>query len=485
MPVTDASATRFSNGPSARCAAHQELRPTTSNSAPATSATKPPSANSPTLVGIFHGCLNTRTRYDEHTAGRAAGPASVRDRPLWPYPWSLGMLLAADTLAARCPPATERTAPRERLPVPLAGCAPLSRLTAVVATTGGHGHDSLEVAIVMTTHQRSDHARPATPQVAATGHGMPAGAAIHPRFMRLGPWALSVVVAGLFGLSFATSYAALYDYALELEFSREFAVAFPLVLDAVIVVLAVTLLLERALGRRTVTIRGRQVGLRWPSWPLLALWLFFGGSVAGNVGHAPSVLAAQLVAAVPPVSAALTFHLLLRLLDRAPALRAIAETYDELGIAERERAAHRRARRDRIKTRPPMPLPATGQHSGQPSGERSKGRRSVIPVDGPARNGTSNTGRPASGTNPLVRGTRHGNGGAAHDLGQLRDRVRSVVNAGEKVTGETIAAWLGVSDRTGRRRLAALLDTDQALAYQITVTTNSAKRHDRTSDQAN
>ena len=129
------------------------------------------------------------------------------------------------------------------------------------------------------------------------------GAAIHPTFLRVGPWALSVVVASLFGLSFATSYAALYDYAHKLQFSRGFALAFPLVLDAVIVVLAVTLLLERALGRPTMTMRGRRIGLRLPTWPLLALWLYFAGSVAGNVGHAPSVLVAQLVAAAPPVSA--------------------------------------------------------------------------------------------------------------------------------------------------------------------------------------
>jgi hypothetical protein len=150
------------------------------------------------------------------------------------------------------------------------------------------------------------------------------GAAVHPRFLRFGPWGLSLVVATLFALSFATSYAALYDYALQLGFGREFAVVFPLVLDAVISVLAVTVLLERALRRRTVTIKGCQVTLRWPTWPLGALWIYFGGSVAGNVAHAPPVLAARLVAAVPPVSAALTFHLLLRLLDRAPALRMIA-----------------------------------------------------------------------------------------------------------------------------------------------------------------
>jgi hypothetical protein len=83
------------------------------------------------------------------------------------------------------------------------------------------------------------------------------GAAIHPTFLRVGPWALSIVVAALFGLSFATSYAALHDYALQLQFGREFAIVFPLVLDAVISVLAVTVLLERALRRRTVTIKVR------------------------------------------------------------------------------------------------------------------------------------------------------------------------------------------------------------------------------------
>jgi hypothetical protein len=160
------------------------------------------------------------------------------------------------------------------------------------------------------------------------------GAAIHPTFLRVGPWALSIVVAALFGLSFATSYAALHDYARQLQFSREFAIAFPLVLDAVIIVLAVTLLLERALGRRTITLRGRQIGLRLPTWPMLGLWGYVAGSVAGNVGHAPPVLAAQLVAAVPPVSAALTFHLLLRLLDRAARLRSIAEAFEDRAVEE-------------------------------------------------------------------------------------------------------------------------------------------------------
>lgn len=208
------------------------------------------------------------------------------------------------------------------------------------------------------------------------------GAAIHPRFLRVGPWVLSLVVATLFVLSFATSYAALHDYALQLQFGREFAIVFPLVLDAVISVLAVTVLLERAIRRRTITIKGWQLMLRWPSWPLAALWGYFGGSVAGNVAHAPSVVAAQLVAAVPPISAALTFHLLLRLLDRAPALKAIAEYYEERSVEERERAARRRARRAQLKTR--TTVWSTPAHTPAPGGiakvssKGSNGRRAPV-----------------------------------------------------------------------------------------------------------
>jgi hypothetical protein len=282
------------------------------------------------------------------------------------------------------------------------------------------------------------------------------GAAIHPRFLRVGPWALSIVVATLFGLSFATSYAALHDYARQLQFSREFAIAFPLVLDAVIVVLAVTLLLERALGRRTITIWGRQVGLRLPTWPMLGLWLYVAGSVAGNVGHAPPVLAAQVVAAVPPVSAALTFHLLLRLLDRAALLRSIAEAYEDRAVEEKERAALRQARRAAIKVSamPQADVRSTEQHLA---------RRAELAEAGGDGNGhvpLSLDG--ASSPNPPL--SNGGHADAREQLGDLRDRVHEALTAGERVTGETIAQWLGVSPRTGRRRLALLIDEDPVLS---------------------
>jgi hypothetical protein len=283
-----------------------------------------------------------------------------------------------------------------------------------------------------------------------------AGAAIHPTFLRVGPWALSIVVAALFGLSFATSYAALYDYARQLRFSREFAFAFPLVLDAVIVVLAVTLLLERALGRRTITLWGRQVGLRLPTWPMLGLWGYVAGSVAGNVGHAPPVLAAQLVAAVPPVSAALTFHLLLRLLDRAALLRSIAETYEDRAVEEKERAALRQARRAAIKAGA-MPQPdvrSVEQHMagrGEPGHAGGSGN-GYLPL---SLEGADNASQPTSnGRQADARG----------QLSDLRDRVHQALAAGHRVTGETIAQWLGVSPRTGRRRLALLIEEDPVLS---------------------
>lgn len=45
----------------------------------------------------------------------------------------------------------------------------------------------------------------------------------------------------------------------------------------------------------------------------------------------------------------------------------------------------------------------------------------------------------------------------------LAARIRETALSGETVTGGTVAAWLGVSARTGSRRLKAILDSDAAL----------------------
>jgi hypothetical protein len=55
----------------------------------------------------------------------------------------------------------------------------------------------------------------------------------------------------------------------------------------------------------------------------------------------------------------------------------------------------------------------------------------------------------------------------AVELDELRRRVRAAIENGEPVTGEIVGQWLGLSARTGRRRLAALLDRDPSLARVI------------------
>ena len=325
----------------------------------------------------------------------------------------------------------------------------------------------------MTADQTSTGARVPTKQRASVT--WTDGAAVHPRFLRIGPWVLSLVVSTLFVLSFATSYAALHDYALQLQFGREFAIVFPLVLDSVISVLAVTVLLERALRRHTITIKGWQVTLRWPTWPLLALWAYFGGSVAGNVAHAPQILAAQLVAAVPPISAALTFHLLLRLLDRAPALREIAEVYEERDVEERERAALRRARRAQVKNRTRNQHALDANVTVLASSNPGDGLSAPVAHDGHA----SSYGRRTSiaGRSSLP-SRRRSNGSPAAELEHLRRRVQAAVASGDRVTGEIVGQWFGVSARTGRRRLSALMDAEPPLAEAIRQALRMDGHHD-------
>jgi hypothetical protein len=57
--------------------------------------------------------------------------------------------------------------------------------------------------------------------------------------------------------------------------------------------------------------------------------------------------------------------------------------------------------------------------------------------------------------------------GSADEADDLWQRVRVAVASGERVTGETVGRWLGVSARTGRRRLSAMLDEDPSLAVVI------------------
>ncbi|MFW6041984.1 MAG: hypothetical protein ACOC8M_03195, partial [Guyparkeria sp.] len=169
-------------------------------------------------------------------------------------------------------------------------------------------------------------------------------------------------------------------------------------------------------------------------------------------------------AAVPPISAALTFHLLLRLLDRAPALRMIAETYEERAVEEQERAALRRARRAELKSKSRDRRAMTARTAIAASSNGGDGRRRPA-----AQNGhTSVSEDGISVAAPAAADTRQQrNGTSAAELDDVRQRVLAAVASGDRVTGEMVAQWLGVSARTGRRRLSAILDEDPSLAVII------------------
>jgi hypothetical protein len=174
------------------------------------------------------------------------------------------------------------------------------------------------------------------------------------------------------------------------------------------------------------------------------------------------VLAAQLVAAAPPVSAALTFHLLLRLLDRATLLHSIAEAYEERSV-EKARAAVRRARRAAIRSGS-----ATGVE-GAPGDGKPATSKQRFKADGGHDGGQQFLVMPAAAAERVPSSARPPTGAAGiHvQLAELRIRAQEAFAAGERVTAEVVGRWLGVSPCIGRRRLASLLDDDPMLAETL------------------
>jgi len=66
--------------------------------------------------------------------------------------------------------------------------------------------------------------------------------------------------------------------------------------------------------------------------------------------------------------------------------------------------------------------------------------------------------------------------GSTPHLYMLRTRVDEAARADRRVTGGDVAIWLGVSQRTGRRRLAELLAASPELAGRITPPRASSPR---------
>jgi hypothetical protein len=145
----------------------------------------------------------------------------------------------------------------------------------------------------------------------------------------------------------------------------------------------------------------------------------------------------------------------------------VAEAYEDRAVEEQERAAMRRARRAQLKTqRANRGKPAiTRSPSGTANGSASNGDQQPELVAGAIHRSTNgHKAAAAAGHN----GWPPGSGlpiAEVEDL--LRRRVRAAADSGDRITGETIGQWLGVSARTGRRRLSAMLDDDPSLAALI------------------
>jgi hypothetical protein len=246
-------------------------------------------------------------------------------------------------------------------------------------------------------------------------------------------YAVAAIVAALAAIAFVLSFSALRDLAVAAHVSVELAWLWPLAVDGNIVVNTVAGLLLRP--------RGREVS--WYPWA--ALFLFSAVSVVGNGLHATTTsgrlaldpVVAFVVSAIPAVALLQGSHLFVVMLS-APASRP-EPTLAQVGAATRT-----------------MPAPTNRQPS---TGRDGRGKAEVVAVGGmqplpsPAVNGDGSRSR-ASGR---PRG----------DLDVLRARIDKAAREGRRVTGGDVASWLGVSQRTGRRRLADLLTSNPDLAQRI------------------
>jgi Protein of unknown function (DUF2637) len=246
-------------------------------------------------------------------------------------------------------------------------------------------------------------------------------------------YAAAAIVAALAAIAFVLSFSALRDLAVAAHVSVELAWLWPLAVDGNIVVNTVAGLLLRP--------RGRTVS--WYPWA--ALFLFSAVSVVGNGLHATTTsgllaldpVVAFVVSAIPAVALLQGSHLFVVMLSAPTFGPDISPA--PVGAATRTM------------------LTAT---NGQPStGRDGRGKGEVVVV------GATHLAQPAA----LDRDESRSRTSARPkgDLDVLRTRLDEAAREGRRVTGGDVAIWLGVSQRTGRRRLADLLASRPELAQRI------------------
>jgi len=243
-------------------------------------------------------------------------------------------------------------------------------------------------------------------------------------------YAAAAIVAALAAIAFVLSFSALRDLAVAAHVSVELAWLWPLAVDGNIVVNTVAGLLLRP--------RGRTVS--WYPWA--ALFLFSAVSVVGNGLHATTTsgrlaldpVVAFVVSAIPAVALLQGSHLFVVMLSAPTSRTDISPA--PVATAIRSTSA---------------------STNGKPRDGR--GKANVVMVGGEHFVPSAVPGSAASRSRLYAR--------PEGDLDVLRTRVDQAAREGRRVTGGDVANWLGVSQRTGRRRLAGLLASNPDLAQRI------------------
>ena len=236
----------------------------------------------------------------------------------------------------------------------------------------------------------------------------------------------TVGVVGLALGGFTLSFASLRDLAVASGLLPELAFLWPLIVDGFIVVAT------------AAAFRLKPKGPRVTWYPWAALLGFATVSVAGNALHAAqnpdrtvSVWVATIVSAVPAVALLVASHLLVVMAEHQHSPTSPAPTPSPVALA------------GTAKNTPTVPtLTATPE---TPRDETS--HKEIQPHE---------TGTRAAATTPRPAATPQTTGALPAWADPLAPWLGECVASGTEITGRSLADELGVSDRTGRRRLEEL-----------------------------
>lgn len=261
------------------------------------------------------------------------------------------------------------------------------------------------------------------------------------------PLAIAAVATGAFVLSFA----ALRQVAAAANVSPRLAWIWPVLIDAGVIVNVAAALVLRARGQCA-------------TYPWISMGVGVALSVIGNAIHATGTadgaihlpaIVAMICAAVPPLVLMQATHLgaLVLVQRRSPTAQSVA-TSGAVDTTAAPPAEHLGLASSSLNGSDGQRLAATGLpalpiRSSQraESVEASRALPASRPASEPAQlaaRGESPRRLPVAGTPDPVK--------------DLADELRSRHRRGEKITGDTVAKLLGVSARTGSRRLKEITE---------------------------